>query len=94
MTEASEIESITINPQHHLLLLGTKEGRIEAWDPRSRACAGRLDCALSCAEYIKYVALFGFTVAFYENYSISCEIHKHWGRGHIALHICNTGNQS
>ncbi|KAF4524319.1 hypothetical protein B566_EDAN005377 [Ephemera danica] len=53
VTEASEIESLTINSQHHLLLLGTKEGRVEAWDPRSKTCAGRLDCALSCAEYIK-----------------------------------------
>lgn len=30
-----------------MLLIGTKEGKIEAWDPRARTSIGVLDCALN-----------------------------------------------
>lgn len=45
-SESSDIMSCSINPVHHLLVCGTKEGKVEAWDPRSRSRVGVLDCAL------------------------------------------------
>lgn len=45
-SEASEIMCCDINPVHNLLVCGTKEGRVEAWDPRVRSRVGTLDCAL------------------------------------------------
>lgn len=47
-TEASSINKCDINPVHHLLAVGTHEGKIEAWDPRVRNRVGMLDCALHC----------------------------------------------
>ncbi|XP_022102252.1 nucleolar protein 10-like [Acanthaster planci] len=47
LSEASAINACSINPEHHLLALGTLEGRVECWDPRSRKQAAILDCALS-----------------------------------------------
>jgi hypothetical protein len=44
-----------VNPMHHLLMFGTKEGRVEAWDPRSKKCVSKLDCAMNCAEHVKYI---------------------------------------
>lgn len=46
-SEASEINKVAINDTHRLVVVGTREGRVEAWDPRSRARVGTLDCALS-----------------------------------------------
>lgn len=45
-SESSDIMCCGINPVHYLLVCGTKEGKIEAWDPRSRSRVGILDCAL------------------------------------------------
>lgn len=45
-SEASDVMCCAINPIHHLLVCGTKEGRVEAWDPRMRTRVGILDCAL------------------------------------------------
>lgn len=45
-TEASTLNSVDINPAHQLIVCGTKEGKVEAWDPRSRNRAGILDCAM------------------------------------------------
>lgn len=47
-TEATSINKCEINPLHHLLTVGTQEGKIEAWDPRVRNKVGTLDCALHC----------------------------------------------
>ncbi|XP_046145065.1 nucleolar protein 10 isoform X2 [Osmia bicornis bicornis] len=47
-TEASSLNKCEINSVHHLLAVGTEEGKIEAWDPRSRSKAATLDCALHC----------------------------------------------
>ncbi|CAH2246123.1 nucleolar 10 [Pelobates cultripes] len=46
-TEASQINACDINPAHHLLAVGTAEGKVECWDPRTRSSVGVLDCALS-----------------------------------------------
>lgn len=48
VTEASEIHKIVVNPVHELICVGTKEGKVEAWDPRSRMRVGNLDVAMSC----------------------------------------------
>ncbi|XP_044267259.1 nucleolar protein 10 [Tribolium madens] len=45
---ASAINRCAINPVHNLLACGTQEGRVEAWDPRSKSLIGTLDCAFSC----------------------------------------------
>ncbi|XP_043515134.1 nucleolar protein 10 isoform X2 [Frieseomelitta varia] len=48
LTEASSVNKCEINSVHHLLTIGTEEGKIEAWDPRVRNRVGTLDCALHC----------------------------------------------
>lgn len=45
---ASAINKCEINPVHNLVVCGTQEGRVEAWDLRSKTLAGSLDCAFSC----------------------------------------------
>uniref|UniRef100_A0A6E8VV66 Nucleolar protein 10 n=1 Tax=Anopheles coluzzii TaxID=1518534 RepID=A0A6E8VV66_ANOCL len=44
-TTASAIDSVTINPEHQLICVGTQEGRLEAWDYRDKRCCGTLDVA-------------------------------------------------
>lgn len=46
-SDSSSINVCEVNPVHHLIVCGTKEGRVEAWDPRSRHRVGILDCALN-----------------------------------------------
>lgn len=48
LTEAPSINKCEINPVHHLLTVGTEEGKVEMWDPRVRNKVGSLDCALHC----------------------------------------------
>jgi ribosome biogenesis protein ENP2 len=45
-TEASTLNVCDINPSHQLFVCGSKEGKVEAWDPRARNRVGLLDCAL------------------------------------------------
>ena len=49
-TEGTCVNVCKINPVHQLLLAGTQEGKIEAWDPRSRTKCGILDCASGALE--------------------------------------------
>ena len=37
---------MTINPEHYLTCVGTVQGTVETWDPRSRQKCGMLDCVL------------------------------------------------
>jgi len=46
-TEASGNNSIAINPEHNLVVAGSTAGRVEAWDPRTRARVATLDVALA-----------------------------------------------
>uniref|UniRef100_A0A146LVV4 Nucleolar protein 10 n=2 Tax=Lygus hesperus TaxID=30085 RepID=A0A146LVV4_LYGHE len=46
-TEASEVNRLNINPVHQLITAGTKEGWVEAWDPRQKKRVGTLDCLAS-----------------------------------------------
>ncbi|XP_054011810.1 nucleolar protein 10 [Hylaeus anthracinus] len=48
VTDSTSINKCEINPVHHLLTTGTQEGKVEAWDPRTRNKVGTLDCALYC----------------------------------------------
>ncbi|XP_059488662.1 nucleolar protein 10 [Neocloeon triangulifer] len=50
VSDATEFNCGATNSQHHLMMFGSKEGKVEAWDPRSRTNAMKLDCAFSCAE--------------------------------------------
>lgn len=45
---ASAINKCSINPVHHLVLCGTQDGKVEAWDPRTKSLVGSLDCAFHC----------------------------------------------
>lgn len=47
-SEAFALNKCEINPLHHLLVVGTQDGKIEAWDPRTKNRVGVLDCALHC----------------------------------------------
>lgn len=45
-TEASGVNCARVSSEHNLLVLGTQDGTVEAWDPRSRTRCGILDVAL------------------------------------------------
>lgn len=47
-TNASSINKCAINNVHNLLVCGTREGTIEAWDPRTKSSVGTVDCAFTC----------------------------------------------
>lgn len=61
ISESSAINKCTINPVHHLLLIGNEEGKVEAWDPRDRNKVGTLDCGFSCItqdnRFVKNICL-------------------------------------
>lgn len=44
-TEANTLNAIQINPVHNLMVVGSQEGFVEAWDPRIRERVATLDCA-------------------------------------------------
>ncbi|XP_060521201.1 nucleolar protein 10 [Cylas formicarius] len=54
-SKASDINRCTINPVHNLLMCGTQEGRVEAWDPRVKEMVGSLDCAFQCLSLNKEI---------------------------------------
>ncbi|KAI8042025.1 hypothetical protein M5D96_003325 [Drosophila gunungcola] len=45
-TDGSCLNACEVNPEHHLLLAGTKEGTVEAWDPRTKQRCSTLDVAM------------------------------------------------
>ncbi|KAK8740325.1 hypothetical protein OTU49_002854 [Cherax quadricarinatus] len=48
-TDAPGVNKCVFNNVHYLFTCGTEDGRIEAWDPRSRHRVGVLDCAMHMA---------------------------------------------
>lgn len=46
-SEAKELNCCVVNDYHQLLLCGTNDGRVEAFDHRDQKKVGNLDCALS-----------------------------------------------
>lgn len=53
-TEASCVNVAEVNPEHHLLCVGTHESTVEAWDPRSRDRVGILDVAMKLEKYKEF----------------------------------------
>jgi ribosome biogenesis protein ENP2 len=49
-TSASCVNSIEVNPEHHLLCVGTQEGTVEAWDPRDKRKCATLDVAMKITK--------------------------------------------
>jgi len=47
-TNSPSLNCISIMPSHSLVLSGSVDGRVEAWDPRQRERVGTLDCAIHC----------------------------------------------
>lgn len=45
-TDASCLNACEVNPEHNLLVVGTKEGTVEAWDPRTKQRCATLDVAI------------------------------------------------
>lgn len=48
---ASSVNRCVVNPEHHLLCVGTQEGRVEAWDPRDKTRVGTLDVAMHVNKF-------------------------------------------
>lgn len=53
-SEASCLNVCEINPEHHLLTVGTKEGTVEAWDPRDRRKCATVDVAMKFPNSKKF----------------------------------------
>lgn len=49
-SEASQINKCVINKEYKLIFTGSKEGKVDCWDPRSRDLVATLDCALNCVN--------------------------------------------
>lgn len=47
----SSVNRCDVNPEHHLLCVGTQEGTVEAWDPRDRTRCGILDVAMNVTKF-------------------------------------------
>ncbi|XP_017853947.2 nucleolar protein 10 [Drosophila busckii] len=45
-TDGSCLNACDVNPEHNLLMVGTREGTVEAWDPRSKLRCATLDVAI------------------------------------------------
>lgn len=46
-SNGSSINKCALNVVHDLLICGTQEGKVEAWDPRSKSLVRTLDCAFN-----------------------------------------------
>lgn len=49
-SSASCINTSDVNPEHHLLCVGTEESTVEAWDPRCKTKCGTLDVAMQVKD--------------------------------------------
>lgn len=47
----SAVNRIEVNPEHHLITVGTQEGTIEAWDSRMKNRVGVLDVAMHVEKF-------------------------------------------
>lgn len=46
VSQSSGFNTADVNPEHHLLCVGSNEGTVEAWDPRDRKKCSTLDVAM------------------------------------------------
>ncbi len=49
-TQSLGLNVCKVNPDHQLLAVGSTEGHVETWDPRSRQKAASLDCAFTLIQ--------------------------------------------
>lgn len=49
-TSATGINKCVVNPEHGLVIVGTQEGKLEGWDPRTKSRQAMLDCAVHCSD--------------------------------------------
>ncbi|XP_037910982.1 nucleolar protein 10 [Hermetia illucens] len=56
-SEGSCLNTCEINPEHNLLLVGTEEGTVEAWDPRERRKCSTLDVAMKFPNYKQFPSI-------------------------------------
>ncbi|KAK4324156.1 hypothetical protein Pmani_005159 [Petrolisthes manimaculis] len=84
-TDSPGINKCAFNKVHYLLACGTEDGKIEAWDPRSRHRVGVLDTALHIAaqhiqlESYKSVKQLGVTALAY-NDALTLGVGTHTGQ--------------
>ena len=45
-SQCSGFNTVDVNPEHHLIVVGSVEGTVEAWDPREKRKCGSLDVAM------------------------------------------------
>ncbi|KAL7301440.1 hypothetical protein TKK_0005881 [Trichogramma kaykai] len=50
LSDSNCCNKVAINPEHQLLLVGTNDGRVEAWDHRVKKKVGTLDCGFGCIK--------------------------------------------
>lgn len=53
-TQSSGFNACDINPEHHLLCVGSQEGCVEAWDPREKRKCATIDVAMKIKNYIDF----------------------------------------
>ncbi|XP_034945328.1 nucleolar protein 10 [Chelonus insularis] len=49
-SESSAVNKCCINDVHYLVAVGTQDGNVEAWDPRTKNKVGTLNCKLDCID--------------------------------------------
>lgn len=50
-TQSSGFNALDINPEHHLLCVGSHEGCVEAWDPREKRKCSSVDIAIEIKNF-------------------------------------------
>lgn len=56
-SQASGFNASDINPEHHLLCVGSQESTIEAWDPRDKKKCSTLDVAMKIKNYTTFPSI-------------------------------------
>lgn len=84
VSEASTINKCGVNPYHNLFVCGTEEGKVEAWDPRTRERVGILDCAFNCVTENRQLEGFPSVTAL--NFNGPLHIGIGTATGHILLY--------
>ncbi|KRT79133.1 hypothetical protein AMK59_6416, partial [Oryctes borbonicus] len=84
VSNCSVVNRCAINDIHHLLVCGTQEGKVEAWDPRSKELAGTLDCAFNCINEYNDLNIFPSVSAL--NFNGGLELGVGLATGQVALY--------
>ncbi|KAM8715259.1 hypothetical protein ACLKA7_002329 [Drosophila subpalustris] len=76
-SDASCLNTCEVNPEHHLLVVGTKEGTVEAWDPRTKQRCATLDVAMKLPGVKEFPSVT----------SLKCRNGLHMGVGTASGHV-------